>query len=69
MHITMGANTIDVGLIRTKAYLLWEQAGCPEGRSQEFWLAAEHELVEPTPAMTVESSKAATRDSNSRKPT
>jgi hypothetical protein len=25
---------------RERAYLLWEQAGRPEGRSEEFWFAA-----------------------------
>jgi len=23
--------------VRERAYQLWEQAGCPEGRSAEFW--------------------------------
>jgi hypothetical protein len=26
--------------IRERAYLLWQQAGCPDGRSEEFWFAA-----------------------------
>ncbi len=30
--------------IRKLAYELWEQAGRPEGRSDEFWFAARHEL-------------------------
>ena len=30
--------------IRRRAYELWEQAGCPEGRSDEFWHAARAEL-------------------------
>ncbi|MGO9419862.1 DUF2934 domain-containing protein [Roseiarcus sp.] len=30
--------------IRERAYQLWDQAGRPEGRSQEFWLAAKAEL-------------------------
>jgi hypothetical protein len=32
--------------IRTLAYLKWEQAGRPDGRSDEFWLAAEQEIVD-----------------------
>ena len=32
---------------RVRAYRLWEQAGKPSGRDQEFWLAAERELDEP----------------------
>lgn len=31
-------------LVRERAYELWQQAGCPEGRSEEFWFAAEREL-------------------------
>jgi hypothetical protein len=30
--------------IRRRAYELWEQAGWPEGRSDEFWHAARTEL-------------------------
>jgi hypothetical protein len=30
--------------IRRRAYELWEDAGCPEGRSDEFWHAARAEL-------------------------
>jgi Protein of unknown function (DUF2934) len=29
-----------------RAYKLWEQAGKPEGRDQEFYLQAERELQE-----------------------
>lgn len=32
--------------IRTLAYLKWQEAGCPEGRSEEFWLAAEQEVID-----------------------
>ncbi len=30
--------------IRSHAYRLWEKAGRPEGRDDEFWLEAEREL-------------------------
>jgi len=30
--------------IRTRAYELWERAGCPEGRSWEFWFSARAEF-------------------------
>jgi DUF2934 family protein len=30
--------------IRTRAHELWEQAGKPEGREDEFWHQAEREL-------------------------
>jgi Protein of unknown function (DUF2934) len=32
--------------IRTRAHQLWEQAGKPEGREDEFWHQAEKELQE-----------------------
>ena len=32
--------------IRTRAHQLWEQAGKPEGREDEFWHHAEKELQE-----------------------
>ncbi|MBE0545525.1 MAG: DUF2934 domain-containing protein [Verrucomicrobia bacterium] len=31
--------------IARRAYELWEQAGRPDGRDQEFWLRAEAELT------------------------
>ena len=31
--------------IRVRAYELWEQAGSPTGRDEEFWLIAERELT------------------------
>jgi hypothetical protein len=31
--------------IATEAYLLWEKAGHPTGRAEEFWLRAEAALV------------------------
>jgi len=30
--------------IRRRAYDLWERAGCPQGRSDEFWHAARAEI-------------------------
>jgi hypothetical protein len=32
--------------IRARAYELWEKAGKPTGRDEEFWLMAEREIVE-----------------------
>jgi hypothetical protein len=32
------------GEVRARAYELWEQAGRPSGRDQEFWFQAEGEL-------------------------
>ncbi|WP_315756247.1 MULTISPECIES: DUF2934 domain-containing protein [unclassified Bradyrhizobium] len=32
--------------IRTRAHELWEQAGRPDGRDDEFWYQAEREIRE-----------------------
>ena len=32
--------------IRERAHRLWEEAGCPEGRDNEFWERAERALDE-----------------------
>jgi hypothetical protein len=31
--------------IAARAYRLWEAAGMPEGKDEEFWRAAERELL------------------------
>jgi hypothetical protein len=31
--------------IRTLAYRLWEEAGCPDGQSDEFWILAQQKLA------------------------
>lgn len=36
----------DEAKIRDRAYQLWDQAGRPDGREQEFWHDAERELAE-----------------------
>ncbi len=33
--------------IATVAYRLWEEAGKPEGRSEEFWIEAEKQILSP----------------------
>jgi hypothetical protein len=35
----------DLG-IQERAYRLWEEAGCPDGRREEFWLEAERQIKE-----------------------
>ena len=35
---------LDQAIIRARAHALWEAAGKPQGRHEEFWLAAEREL-------------------------
>ncbi|MCU0784216.1 MAG: DUF2934 domain-containing protein [Verrucomicrobia bacterium] len=39
--------------IAERAYHLWEQAGKPSGRDEEFWLRAEAELSAPASAVGV----------------
>jgi Protein of unknown function (DUF2934) len=43
-ELEMEAMQPDEEDIRTRAYDLWEQAGEPEDRDEEFWLLAEQEL-------------------------
>jgi hypothetical protein len=31
--------------IAARAYRLWEEAGMPEGKDEEFWRAAEQQLL------------------------
>jgi hypothetical protein len=33
--------------IRSRAYFLWTEAGCPSGDGVQFWLDAERELTAP----------------------
>jgi Protein of unknown function (DUF2934) len=35
----------DLG-IQERAHRLWEEAGCPDGRGEEFWLEAERQIKE-----------------------
>lgn len=37
---------IEENRIRDRAYQLWQDAGQPEDREQEFWYQAERELAE-----------------------
>ena len=36
---------LNKAIIRARAHALWEAAGKPQGRHEEFWLAAESELL------------------------
>ncbi len=31
--------------VRERAYEIWQNAGCPEGKSVEYWLQAEGEIA------------------------
>ncbi|MGY8706121.1 DUF2934 domain-containing protein [Bradyrhizobium sp. 18BD] len=37
---------VDLDDVRARAYKLWEEAGKPEGRIDEFWYEAEQRLKE-----------------------
>lgn len=37
-------SSVSEDAVREKAYLLWEEAGYPEGDGVEFWVRAEREL-------------------------
>lgn len=37
--------SLDGNSVALRSYLLWEQAGRPQGRDVEFWLQAEQELA------------------------
>jgi hypothetical protein len=39
--------------IRTRAHELWEQAGKPDGREDEFWHEAEKEIKRETTDLSV----------------
>jgi hypothetical protein len=41
---TGGSDEYRRELVRARAYEIWEQAGCPEGRHDEHWAQAEREL-------------------------
>lgn len=39
--------------IAARAYRLWEAAGMPEGKDEEFWRAAEQELLKEDTSSTM----------------
>jgi hypothetical protein len=38
------APTLTPGAIAQRAYEIWKETGCPNGRDQEHWFRAEREL-------------------------
>ncbi len=34
--------------IRQRAYELWQAHGCPDGKAEEYWFAAEREMLTET---------------------
>jgi len=45
--------------VKDLAYRLWEEAGKPDGRDQDFWLQAEAKLASPAKPKTPAKPKAA----------
>jgi hypothetical protein len=45
----MGASNSKDVQIRERAYQLWEAAGCPQDKDQEYWFRAERELQRMAP--------------------
>lgn len=43
--------------IRERAYAIWQQEGCPNGRELDHWLAAEHEHASAEPKTLANVSK------------
>lgn len=37
-------NAIDPGLVRAKAYEIWQSLGCPDGAAEQTWYEAERQL-------------------------
>lgn len=46
----MTTQTIPADQIAEAAYHIWMAEGCPAGRDQDHWLAAEAQLTTPKPA-------------------
>ena len=38
--------TLDARAIAQRAYYIWKNEGCPEGKEQQHWLQAEKELTQ-----------------------
>jgi hypothetical protein len=52
--------------IAERAYLIWEQKGCPEGRALENWLQAEAELSTGTTSELSSSSATKIKEKSKR---
>jgi len=47
-HGADSAESLSHERIATAAYYLWQQAGCPPGRAEEYWYKAVEQLKEQT---------------------
>jgi len=50
------STTLTEHRIRERAFQLWQEAGCPEGRAEEFWQLAE-QAETTAPEMPTEDSQ------------
>jgi hypothetical protein len=41
---TATPSTLTAGTIAQRAYEIWKESGCPNGKDQEHWFRAEREL-------------------------
>lgn len=48
------ANELQEQEIRERAYSLWQMAGSPEGREEEFWIKAKEQLIKENGTMDVD---------------
>lgn len=54
--------------IKDVAYRMWQDAGSPDGRDQEFWFAAEAEVKVPPKAKAAPKPKAVAKPKAEAKP-
>lgn len=56
MENMQSAIAVDPGLVRAKAYELWQSLGCPDGAAERTWLEAERQLLAARADLVRESS-------------
>jgi hypothetical protein len=54
--------------IRERAYHLWSDAGRPDGQSDDFWLIAQHQLLETSLSQLSAVAKISKKPRAARKP-
>lgn len=54
--------------IRERAYHLWNDAGRPDGQSDNFWLTAQHQLLESSFAQLAAVAKVSKKPRAAKKP-
>jgi hypothetical protein len=72
MNTTIEQSTkLDQAAISRIAYELWEKAGRPAGKDQQFWFEAEQQMkaAQAVPAIPVKLPPAAVKDSSPARPT